>query len=126
MQVFSEFPVYVGLEYGDVIEKHMRWLERHPDDSATRTELGRTLLKVGRFEEAREELTRAAEDPAVRSVAMHEVGVASYNTGDFAEAIRAGCAALDANPKNQPARHWVWLASEGWAAIRMMCLPSFG
>jgi tetratricopeptide (TPR) repeat protein len=112
MQVFSEFPVYVGLEYGDVIEKHKRWLERHPDDSATRTELGRTLLKVGRFEEAREELTRAAEDPAVRSVAMHEVGVASYNTGDFAEAIRAGCAALDANPKNQPARHWVWLASE--------------
>src|SRR5580765_2166363 len=37
MQVFSEFPVYVGLEYGDVIEKHKRWLERHPDDSATRT-----------------------------------------------------------------------------------------
>ncbi|HEX4604629.1 MAG TPA: FG-GAP-like repeat-containing protein [Candidatus Angelobacter sp.] len=112
VQIFSEFPVYVGLEYGEVIEKHKRWLEHHPDDSTTRTELGRTLIKVGRFEEAREELARGAEDPTARSVAMHEMGLAYYNTGDFTEAIRAGCAALEANPKNQPARHWVWLASE--------------
>jgi tetratricopeptide (TPR) repeat protein len=112
IQIFSEFPVYVGLEYGDVVEKHKGWLAEHPDDSATRMELGRTLVKVGRFEEAREELVCAAEDPALRSVAMHEAGLTYYNTGDFAEAIRAGCAALEADPKNQPARHWVWLASK--------------
>jgi tetratricopeptide (TPR) repeat protein len=112
VQIFSEFPVYVGLEYGNVIEKHQQWLERHPDDAATRLELGRTLVKVGRFEEARDELERAAANPPLRSAAMHEEGLACYNMGNFAEAIRAGCAALEANPQNQPARHWVWLAAE--------------
>jgi tetratricopeptide (TPR) repeat protein len=112
VQIFSEFPVYVGLEYEEVIQKQQRWLDRHPDDAATRTELGRTLVKVGRFEEAREELVLAAEDRTVRSVAMHEAGLACYNMGDFSAAIRAGCAALEANPENQSARHWVWLASE--------------
>jgi tetratricopeptide (TPR) repeat protein len=112
VQIFSEFPVYVGLEYGNVIEKHQQWLEHHPDDAATRLELGRTLVKVGRFEEARDELERAAANPPLRSAAMHEEGLACYNMGNFAEAIRAGCAALEANPQNQPARHWVWLAAE--------------
>ena len=113
VQIFSEFPVYVGLEYGEVIERQKKWLASHPEDAATRTELGRALVKVGRFSEAAAELERAAaEDAGVRSVAMHEAGLAYYNSGDFARAMRAGCAALEADPENEPARHWVWLASE--------------
>ena len=106
VQIFSEFPVYVGLEYGEVIEREKKWLASHPEDAVTRTELGRALVKVGRFAEAAVELERAAaENPAVRSVAMHEAGLAYYNSGDFAQAIQAGCAALEANPDNEPARH---------------------
>jgi len=62
VQIFSEFPVYVGLEYGKIIARHQRWLDDHPEDSATRTELGRTLVKLGRFTEALEELSKAAQD----------------------------------------------------------------
>ena len=35
------------------------------------------------------------------------------------EAVRAGCAALEANPDNAPARMWTWLAAQrlgGYAA----------
>jgi len=111
-EIFAEFPVYVGLEYGAVIERQQKWLEGHPDDAVTRMDLGRTLVKVGRFEEAREELERAAQNPDVRSQAMHEASLTYYNSGAFGEAVRASCAALEANPGNEPARHWLWLASE--------------
>jgi tetratricopeptide (TPR) repeat protein len=112
VQIFAEFPVYVGLEYEEIIERQQTWLDGHPDDAVTRTELGRTLVKVGRFAEAGKELERAAQNPDVRSTAMHEAGLTYYNLGDFSEAVRAGCAALEANPENEPARHWLWLASE--------------
>ena len=81
VQIFSEFPVYVGLEYGEVIEKHERWLERHPGDAATRLELGRTLVKVGQYEEALNELEQAALElrPNRRiSLARQDVGVALH------------------------------------------------
>ncbi len=112
VEIFSEFPVYVRLEYGEVIRQQQQWLDAHPDDASIRLELGRTLLKVGRFAEAAEELQHAAQDSTVRSSAMHEAGVAHYNTGAFAEAVRAECAALSANPENARARHWLWLSSE--------------
>jgi tetratricopeptide (TPR) repeat protein len=112
VEIFSEFPVYVGLEYGKIIARHQRWLEDHPDDAVTRTELGRTLVKVGRFTEALEELKRAARDPGVRSMALHEAALAYYNSGAFPEAIHAESAALEADPDNHAARHWAWLASE--------------
>jgi tetratricopeptide (TPR) repeat protein len=116
VQIFAEFPVYVGLEYEAVIERQQTRLAGHPNDAVTRTELGRSLVKVGRFEEAREELERAAQNsdvrPDVRSTAMHEAGLTYYRSGAFREAAQAGCAALEANPENEPARHWLWLASE--------------
>ncbi len=113
IQIFSEFPVYVRLEYSELIERQLDWLKSHPQDSATRTLVGRALVKVGRFEEAARELERAAEaDASLRSTAMHEAGVACYMSGKFAAAVRAGCAALTADPENAPARMWVWLAAQ--------------
>src|SRR5262245_51196135 len=87
VEIFSEFPVYVRLEYGKSSERHQRWLAKHADDAVTRMELGRTLVKVGRYSEALEELKRAAQDPEVRSTALHEAGLAYYNSGAFPEAI---------------------------------------
>jgi len=117
IQIFAEFPVYVALEYEDLIDRRKKWLAAHPDDAETRTELGRTLVKVGRFDEAAKELEQAVQDmgfryPNLRSVAIHEAGLAYFNSGDFHKAIQAFSAALTADRNNQPARHWVWLASE--------------
>ncbi len=113
MQIFSEFPVYVRLEYRELIERQQDWLNDHPDDAVTRMDVGRALVKVGRFEEAARDLeTAAAANSAIRSTAMHEAGLAYYLSGKFAEAVSAGCAALKADPDNAPARLWVWLAAQ--------------
>jgi tetratricopeptide (TPR) repeat protein len=113
VEIFSEFPVYVRLEYADLIERQLHWLESHPQDAATRADVGRALVKVGRYDEAADHLRKAADaNPALRSVAMHEAGLAYYFSGRFADALQAGCAALDANPDNAPARLWTWLAAE--------------
>jgi len=114
LQIFSEFPVYSTLEYRDLMRAQEKWLEGHPDDAVTRTELGRALVKVGNFREAAAQLERAAEGSAgnTRSTALHEAGLAAYNSGDYAKAVRLGCQALEANPENAPARMWVWLAAQ--------------
>jgi tetratricopeptide (TPR) repeat protein len=112
-QIFAEFPVYITLEYRELIAREEQWVAEHPDDAAARTELGRTLVKTGRFAEAAQHLTQAAAaDPYVRSTALHEAGVALYFSGDYLAAARTGSAALDANPDNAPARYWTWLAAQ--------------
>ncbi len=115
LQIFSEFPVYITLEYSELIERQEQWVGAHPGDAATRMELGRGLVKVGRYREAVEQLTQAAEntqDVSVRSTALHEAGVASFFSGDFEPALRYTSLALDADPDNAPARFWAWLAAQ--------------
>jgi tetratricopeptide (TPR) repeat protein len=114
-QIFSEFPVYITLEYRELIARQEKWVAEHPDDAASRMELGRGLVKVGRHRDAVEQLNIAAattEDPAVRSTALHEAGVASFFSGDVIAALRQSSEALDANPDNAPARFWAWLAAQ--------------
>ncbi len=112
-QIFAEFPIYLTLEYQELIERQENWVALHPKDAAARTELGRTLIKTGRFGEALSHLKKAAEhDISVRSVALHEAGVALYFSGKYAEAAQAGSAALVADPENAPARYWLWLAAQ--------------
>jgi tetratricopeptide (TPR) repeat protein len=115
VEIFSEFPVYATLEYGELIRRQEEWVAAHPDDTATRTALGRGLVKVGRYQEAAEHLQKAAAaaaDPSLRSLALHEAGVASFFSGDYATALRYDCSALSANPDNAPARYWGWLAAQ--------------
>jgi tetratricopeptide (TPR) repeat protein len=115
LQIFSEFPVYITLEYQELIAGQERWVAAHPADSARRMELGRGLVKVGRYREAVAHLNQAAKtsgDPAVQSIALHEAGLASFFSGDFEAALRQSSAALDANPLNAPARFWAWLAAQ--------------
>ena len=112
-QIFAEFPVYLTLEYRQLTERQEEWVRDHPTDAAARTELGRTLVKTGRYDEAAEHLQKAAGiDPAVRSTALHEAGVALFFSGRYAEAAKLGSDALDANPNNAPARYWAWLAAQ--------------
>jgi tetratricopeptide (TPR) repeat protein len=112
-QVFAEFPVYLTLEYRQLTERQEQWVAEHPQDAAARTELGRTLVKAGRFTEAAKHLKLAAEnDSSVRSTALHEAGVALFFSGQYEDAAHTGSAALDADLNNAPARYWVWLAAQ--------------
>jgi len=112
-QIFSEFPVYVTLEYRALIERQQQWLKEHPEDAATRKDLGRALSKVGRFAEAVEHLNRAAaDDLTLRSSALHEAGVALFFSGQYAEAADSESKALAANNENARARYWLWLAAQ--------------
>jgi hypothetical protein len=111
IEIFSDFPVYISLQYKDIIEKYQKWLDAHPEDTVTRAEYGRVLVKVGRFGEAADELQKAASNPEVRGVALHQRAVALYRSGDFAGAVADGCASLAADPTNQMARNWLWLSS---------------
>ena len=114
-QIFSEFPVYMTLEYPELLERQRQWVDEHPEDAARRVELGRTLVKTGRYREAVEQLNEAAvraADPGVRSIALHEAGVASFFSGDYQGALGHECRALDANADNAPARYWGWLAAQ--------------
>ena len=115
LQIFSEFPVYITLEYQELIESQERWVAAHPGDAPRRMELGRGLIKVGRYSEAVMHLNSAAAttaDSALRSTALHEAGVASFFSGDFEAALRQESGALDADSRNAPARYWAWLAAQ--------------
>jgi tetratricopeptide (TPR) repeat protein len=115
MQIFSEFPVYMTLEYGEMIERQEQWVAAHPADTSRRMELGRSLVKVGRYREAIQHLQQAAtgtSNSVERSTALHEAGVSSFFLGDYAAALSHECRALSANPENAPARFWAWLAAQ--------------
>ena len=111
-EMFTELPVYVGLQYKDIIETLQKRLAESPDDSQARAELGRVLIKCGLYEEAAEHLRQAAEDAKMRPLAMHERAVALYRSGLFREAVTAACQAVSANPSDERARNWLWMCSQ--------------
>src|SRR5579859_5286472 len=55
-EIFSDFPIYISLQYKEIIERNQKWLEAHPEDTVTRAQYGRVLVKVGRYSEAVGEL----------------------------------------------------------------------
>ena len=111
-EIFSDFPIYISLQYKEIIERNQKWLEAHPEDTITRARHGRVLVKVGRYTEAVEELKKAAENPQLRGGALHQTAVAQYRSGDFAGAVASECASLSADPTNEMARNWMFLAAQ--------------
>ena len=111
-EIFSDFPIYISLQYKEIIERNQKWLETYPDDTVTRARYGHVLVKVGRYEEAVEELRKAAVNPELRGGALHHTAVAQYRGGDFAAAVASECASLTADPSNQIARNWLFLSAQ--------------
>ena len=117
---FTDAPVFLALEYRELIEKYEAQLARRPDNQAIRCELGRTQIKCGLHDDAARNLLQAATDPSVRALALHEAAVAFYRAGKLEEAAKAGSGALTANPENERARHWLWLTAQkmgGYPAV---------
>jgi VCBS repeat protein/ASPIC/UnbV protein len=113
---FTDTPIFVGLEYRTLLEDYEARLVRRPDDDATRIELGRTQIKCGLHEVAARNLLRAANNPSVRPLALHEAAVALHRAGKLEEAVRVGSDALTANPGNERARAWLWLTAQKMGA----------
>lgn len=108
VEMFCEVHIYVSLQYKEIIQVHTNRLSQAPDDAVTRMELGRILIKCGRYVEAGRELRLAAKDPAVAAGAFHEAAVAHYRAGMYEEGARDGVAAMNLNPENERARAWLW------------------
>jgi tetratricopeptide (TPR) repeat protein len=112
MESTSDIAPFVRLQYKDLIERHLERLKNAPEDAATRRELGRVYIKCGRYADAIGELQIAGKDPSVRGDAMYDSCVAWYRSGKFEDAIQDGIAAMTANPDNERARYWLWLAAQ--------------
>jgi tetratricopeptide (TPR) repeat protein len=112
VEMFTEFPVYIGLEYREAMERARARLVAAPDDNKTRFELGQMLVKCGRYTEAEKELVRVPSNSYFYDAAIYEAAVALYRAGQFESAARASVEALNANPQNERARMWLWLTAQ--------------
>lgn len=112
IEMFSDIGVFVSLQYNEMIHRLRGILASSPDETSTRLELGRILIKCGLYKEAGSELERAAADPAFQEVALYELAVAHFRSGRPDLAVQAGSAALALNPANDRARAWLWLSSQ--------------
>lgn len=108
---FTDTPVFVGLEYRTLIEDYEARLMQRPHDDATRIELGRTQIKCGLYEAAAGNLLKAASNPSVRPLALHEAAVALHRAGKLEDSVRVSGDALTASPNDERARLWLWLTA---------------
>ena len=111
-QMFTELPMFVGLEYKEVLDKCRETLAGAPDDQATRLELGRTLVKCGLYEQAEEELLKIPRGAPQFAEARHEAAAAFYRSARFEDAARADVACMEAEPGNERARSLLWLSAQ--------------
>jgi tetratricopeptide (TPR) repeat protein len=110
-EMFSEAPVFNGLEYGDLIEKCETRLAAAPDDHRIRLELARVLSKCGRYEDADNEFKKIPPDASQHAVAMHEAAVALFRAGRYPQAVKTELASLDSDPSDERARCLLFLAA---------------
>jgi hypothetical protein len=112
VDLFSDLPVYFTLQYGAELERYQQYLQQHPNDAWAHLQFGRTFMKCGLFQEAVNQLEVAARDPRVQRRAHYESLVANYRLGAYAHAIRHGVTCLEAEPTDERARYWLWLAAQ--------------
>ncbi|TAL17356.1 tetratricopeptide repeat protein [bacterium] len=90
--------------------------EKDPVSLTAREELGATLLKLGRFDKAREEFTRLAgdlkEDAGV-SAALRNAGKAAAGAGDIESAVKLVNEAFSRAPVDDPGPRQALLADLG-------------
>ena len=113
-EMFTEIQIYVSVRYPALIDRLNARLKQHPGDLNARMELGKILLKVGRYSDAVKEFVKVAQNPEYVNVAMHESSVANYRAGNFRQAMLDGSAALNANPDDDRIRSWMWFVNLLW------------
>ena len=103
-EMFTETPVFAGLEYGELVDRCEKRLAVTPDDYRTRMELARVLSKCGRYEDADEEFQKIPRSSEYFPTAMHEAGTALYRASRFEAAVKAEMRSMEANPADERPR----------------------
>jgi hypothetical protein len=111
-QMYTELPVFIGLEYKEIIARCRKRLEVSPDDYKTRLELGEILGKCGLYEQAEEELMKIPASSWFYATARHEAAVSMGRAGKLMRAAQLGVDAMNADPGNERARYWLWLTAK--------------
>jgi tetratricopeptide (TPR) repeat protein len=111
-EMFTETPVFAGLEYGELIDRCEKRLAQVPDDYRARMELARVLSKCGRYEDADVEFKKVPPESSYFATAMHEAGTALYRAGRFESAVRAEVQSMDANPSDERPRSVMFQAAQ--------------
>ncbi len=119
-EMYTELPVFIGLEYKDIVKRCEDHLKSSPDDYKTRLELGQILAKCGLYDQAETQLMKVPKDSPVYATAAHEASVAMGRAGKLARAAQLGVEAMRADPRNERARYWLWLTAK-----RMGGYPAF-
>ena len=111
-EMFTEFQVFVGLEYHDLIRRSRERIARAPDDYRTRLDLGKTLIKCGLYDQAEQELLMVTSGSPLYAEATHEVAVALFRAGRLERSARAAVLALSVNPQNLRTKSWLWMTAK--------------
>ncbi len=119
-QMFTELPVFIGLEYKEIIRRCENRLQTTPDDHKTRLELGEILGKCGLYDQAEAELMKIPADSPSYPAAVYEAAVSMGRAGKLERSCRFGVEALRADPLNERARYWLWLTAK-----KMGTYPAF-
>ena len=112
VEFFADLDIFVPLQYNDYLAQVAEQVRQAPEDAHRRFLLGRTLSKLGRYNEAVQELAEAAKDPEVRAAALRESSIAHYRAGNFSRALANGNESLSLNPSDDKTRLWVYLAAQ--------------
>lgn len=111
-EMFTETPIFTGLEYGELIDRCEKRLALFPGDERARMELSRVLSKCGRYEDADLEFKKIPIDSSNYATAMHEAGTALYRAGRYEAAVRAEVESMDANPGDERPRSVMFQAAQ--------------
>ncbi len=111
-EMFTETPVFAGLEYGELIDRCEKRLAEVPNDFRARMELARVLSKCGRYEDADLEFRKIPPDSSYYATALHEAGTALYRAGRFEAAVRIEVESLNANPLDERPRSIMFQAAQ--------------
>ena len=112
VQMFTELPVFIGLEYKEAMEKCKERLLQVPEDHKTRMELGDMYVKCGLYDQAEETLMQIPRESDLFADATHEAAVALYRAGRLEKCMRVCVASLSARPGHARTRSWLWLAAQ--------------
>ncbi|HWF10675.1 MAG TPA: CRTAC1 family protein [Bryobacteraceae bacterium] len=119
-EMYTELPLFIGLEYREVVRRMQNRLNSAPDDHKTRIELGEILGKCGLYEQSEGELLKVPQNSSWYARSRHEAAVSMGRAGKLRRAAELGVEAMTTDASNERARYWLWLT-----ARKMGAYPDF-
>ena len=99
-------------DYGQALTHFENALREQPDVGYIQGYIGRTLIHLGRYAEAREALTTVARNERVRSTELYNLAIAERNLRNYAAAVPALERAVQLDETYYKA--WTMLTSTEW------------